>query len=73
MRIAEQCGFASEALAGSLRGDGLPFASASADIAARGVPCFVFDDRLQVVGAQPAEALLEAMQLAVSGLAEREA
>ena len=73
LRIAEQCGFAPEALAGSLRGDGLPFVSASADIAGRGVPSFVFDDRLQVVGAQPAEALLEAMHLAVSGLAEREA
>ncbi|MGF6395625.1 DsbA family oxidoreductase [Pseudomonas plecoglossicida] len=66
LRIAEECGFAPHALAGSLRGDGLPFASASAEAAGRGVPCFVFDDRLQVVGAQPVEALLEAMHLAVA-------
>lgn len=66
LRIAEECGFAPEALAGSLRGDGMPFVSASADIAGRGVPCFVFDDRLQVVGAQPVEALLEAMHMAVA-------
>jgi len=66
LRIAQACGFAPDALAGSLRGDGLPFVSASADIASRGVPCFVFDDRLQVVGAQPAEALVEAMHMAVS-------
>ncbi|MDD1959119.1 DsbA family oxidoreductase [Pseudomonas sp. 39004] len=66
LRIAEQCGFAPAAMAGSLRGDGRPFASASANIASRGVPCFVFDDHLPVFGAQPPEALLDAMQLALS-------
>jgi len=70
LRIAEQCGFKPAALAGSLRGDGRPFAGAGADIASRGVPCFVFDDHLRVVGAQPAEALLDAMQLALSGSIE---
>ncbi|MCX2685482.1 DsbA family oxidoreductase [Pseudomonas sp. DCB_AW] len=66
LRIAEQCGFTPAALAGSLSADGRPFISASADIASRGVPCFVFDDHLRVFGAQPAEQLLDAMHLALS-------
>lgn len=70
LRLAEQCGFSPAVLAGSLRGDGRPFASAGADIASRGVPCFVFDDQLRVFGAQPAEALLDAMQLALARAAE---
>lgn len=66
LRIAQACGFAPQALAGSLRGDGLPFVSAHPDMAGRGVPCFVLNDHLQVVGAQPAEALLEAMHMALA-------
>jgi predicted DsbA family dithiol-disulfide isomerase len=70
MRIAQECGFATDALAGSLRGDGLPFVGTGAGMAARGVPCFVFDERQQVVGAQSAEVLLDVMHKAASRLAQ---
>lgn len=69
LRIAEQCGFAPAALAGSLSGDGRPFISANRDIASRGVPCFIFDNHVRVFGAQPAEQLFEAMQRALSAAA----
>jgi predicted DsbA family dithiol-disulfide isomerase len=66
LAIAESCGFAPAELADSLRGDGSPFSGA---MPGNGVPYFVFDQRLALSGAQPAEALLETMQQALAGMA----
>jgi predicted DsbA family dithiol-disulfide isomerase len=58
--IARSCGFDADAMASFLQGDGDPYVGNEAG-AASGVPSFQFDRRLTVVGAQPAEALLGAM------------
>jgi len=58
--IAGSCGYAIDAVAQVLQGDGDPFVGNEAG-AASGVPSFQFDRRLTVVGAQPAETLLDAM------------
>ena len=57
--IARSCGVDAQIVADCLLGDASPYDSHPA--AASGVPSFQFDGRLQVVGAQPAEALLAAM------------
>lgn len=59
--IAESCGFAPVDLVDSLLGDGRQFMGDAAGMAANGVPYFVFDRRLALSGAQPAEVLLGAM------------
>jgi predicted DsbA family dithiol-disulfide isomerase len=58
--IAQACGFDADAMAAVLQGDGDPYVGNEAG-AGSGVPCFQFDRRLTVVGAQPAEVLLGAM------------
>ena len=58
--IAQACGFDADAMASVLQGDGDPYVGNEAG-AGSGVPCFQFDRRLTVVGAQPAEELLGAM------------
>ena len=63
--IAEDRGFAPAELVDSLRGDGRPFVGAAAGMVGNGVPCFVFDRQLAVSGAQPAEALVAAMDEAL--------
>ncbi|SEN54091.1 Predicted dithiol-disulfide isomerase, DsbA family [Pseudomonas sp. ok272] len=57
--IARSCGFDADAVADCLQGDASPFVGTCG--AANGVPSFQFDRRLTVVGAQPAQALLDAM------------
>lgn len=64
LAIAQDCGFEAAAVEDCLRGDGQAFVGNGAG-AASGVPCFQFDGRLTVVGAQPAEALLGAMHEAL--------
>lgn len=64
LTIAQDCGFEAAAVDDCLRGDGQAFVGNGAG-AASGVPCFQFDGRLTVVGAQPAEALLGAMREAL--------
>lgn len=70
LACAESCGFAAAELADCLRGDGSPFFSHAAAQAASGVPYFVFDRRLALSGAQPAEVLHGAM---LEALARRDA
>ena len=57
--IARSCGFDADAVSDCLLGDASPFDGFPG--ATNGVPGFQFDRRLTVVGAQPAEALLDAM------------
>lgn len=64
LAIAQDCGFEAAAVEDCLRGDGQAFVGNGAG-AASGVPCFQFDGRLTVVGAQPAEALQGAMHEAL--------
>ena len=66
LAIAAACGFEPVQLATSLRGDASPFVGADAGMGAHGVPYFVFDRRLAVAGAQPAEVLLGAMAEALA-------
>lgn len=61
LAIAADCGFEPAALQDSLRGDGQAFVGAAASLGTSGVPYFVFDRRLAVSGAQPAEVLLASM------------
>jgi predicted DsbA family dithiol-disulfide isomerase len=63
LAIAESCGWQTAALS-SLRSDGSPFVGGHAP--SGGVPYFVFDHRLAVSGAQPAEVLLGAMHKALA-------
>ncbi|ALI03426.1 DsbA family oxidoreductase [Pseudomonas sp. FW306-02-F02-AA] len=58
--IARACGFDADAMASVLQGDGDPYVGNEAG-AGSGVPCFQFDRRLTVVGAQPADVLLGVM------------
>lgn len=62
--IAQACGYPASDLADSVRGDATPFVGDDIG-AASGVPRFQFNGRASVVGAQPAEALLEAMTQAL--------
>lgn len=57
--IAESCGFHADAVADCLYGDARPFVDVPGPV--NGVPCFQFDRQVNVMGAQPAEALLGAM------------
>ncbi|MHC8354099.1 DsbA family oxidoreductase [Pseudomonas sp. LB3P81] len=57
--IAQSCGFDTGFVADCLYGNGEPFVGSPG--AAGGVPCFQFDRRVTVVGAQPAEALFGVM------------
>lgn len=60
---ARSCGLDSEVLLDCLKGDATPFAGSAA--ASSGVPSFQFDRRMTVIGAQPAQALLGAMNQAL--------
>lgn len=60
LHIARACGLEPAQVADCLRGDASPFIGAN-DRAADGVPCFRFNQRLRVSGAQPVEVLLQAM------------
>lgn len=60
LHIARACGLEPAQVADCLRGDASPFIDAN-DRAADGVPCFRFNQRLRVSGAQPVEVLLQAM------------
>lgn len=57
--IAQSCGFEAGFVADCLYGNGEPFVGSPG--AVTGVPCFQFDRRVTVVGAQPAEALFGVM------------
>ena len=61
MAIARDCGLQPAQVADCLRGDGSPFLGANA-YAADGVPCFRFNQRRMISGAQQAEVLLHAMR-----------
>jgi predicted DsbA family dithiol-disulfide isomerase len=61
--IARSCGVDTNVVLDCLKGDGTPF-EGSPD-ATSGVPSFQFDRRLTVIGAQPAQALLAAMNQAI--------
>ncbi|POF42758.1 disulfide bond formation protein DsbA [Pseudomonas laurylsulfativorans] len=63
LAIARSCGIDAEALVACLKGDATPF-EGSPD-ATSGVPSFLFDRRITVIGAQPAQALLGAMNEAL--------
>lgn len=63
LAIARSCGIDAEALADCLMGDATPFAGSPGG--SSGVPSFQFDRRMTVVGAQPAKALLRAMNQAL--------
>ncbi|MEX6504551.1 DsbA family oxidoreductase [Pseudomonas zhanjiangensis] len=62
LTIAATCGFEPAQLAACLRGDGSVFVADKPGLAGQGVPYFVFDRRLAVSGAQPAEVLLGAIE-----------
>jgi hypothetical protein len=59
LAIARSCGVAPDGVLDCLKGDATPF-EGSPD-ATSGVPSFKFDNRMTVIGAQPAQALLAAM------------
>jgi predicted DsbA family dithiol-disulfide isomerase len=61
--IARSCGVDTNVVLDCLKGDGTPF-EGSPD-ATSGVPSFQFDRRMTVIGAQPAQALLAAMNQAI--------
>ncbi|MNG28832.1 hypothetical protein D3C84_1141540 [compost metagenome] len=63
LAIARSCGIATDGLLGCLMGDATPFAGPPG--ATSGVPSFQFDGRMTVIGAQPAQALLGAMNEAL--------
>lgn len=64
LTIAEDCGYPREELAAVLCRDGSAFQASGEAVS--GVPYFVFDGRLQLTGAQPAERLVQGMQQALS-------
>ena len=63
LAIARSCGIDAQAVADCLLGDATPFAGSPG--ASGGVPSFQLDRRMTVVGAQPAVALLGAMNQAL--------
>ena len=63
LAIAQSCGIDPEKVADCLKGDATPFVGFSG--APSGVPGFQFNRRMTVVGAQPAQALLGAMNEAL--------
>jgi predicted DsbA family dithiol-disulfide isomerase len=73
LAIAEACGFDIAQLAPVLRGNGQPYFSATTSDRALSVPHFVFNDSLEVSGAQPAEVLLATMRQALAQQQERRA
>lgn len=68
LAIAETCGYPREDMARALYRDGRPFQLPG--VVASSVPHFVFDEQLQLSGAQPAELLLRGMRTAL-GMPER--
>lgn len=60
LAIAQASGFQAQALTDWLHGDGRPFTGRTK--ATRGVPSFHFNGHLQLIGAQPAQLLLDAMR-----------
>ncbi|RJG08969.1 DsbA family oxidoreductase [Pseudomonas cavernicola] len=73
LAIAESCGFQPAQLAPALRGDGRPYVAAQPGGLAQSVPYFVFNNRLALSGAQPAEVLHAAMLQALSQNLEQRA
>ncbi|VVP69765.1 hypothetical protein PS918_00999 [Pseudomonas fluorescens] len=63
LAIARSCGIDPEVVADCLKGDATPFDGFPGGTS--GVPSFQFDRRMTVVGAQPAQALLVAMNEAL--------
>lgn len=63
LAIARSCGIETDKVLDCLKGDGTPFDGSPG--ATSGVPGFRFDGRVTVVGAQPAQALLGAMNEAL--------
>ncbi|WP_349918277.1 DsbA family protein [Aeromonas veronii] len=64
--LAEQAGFALEALVSCLHGDGSPFSGIAEGPASQGVPSFVMGGGMTLSGAQPVEKLLASLRLAVA-------
>lgn len=73
LAIAEECGFEPAQLAPALLGNGQPYFAPPASDRALSVPHFVFNDRFEVSGAQPAEVLLATMQQALAQQQEQRA
>ncbi|TDF83913.1 DsbA family oxidoreductase [Pseudomonas sp. H9] len=65
LHIAKACGLNPAQVADCLRGDASPF-NADNDVAMNGVPCFRFNQRQTISGAQPAAVLLEVMREALA-------
>jgi predicted DsbA family dithiol-disulfide isomerase len=63
LAIARSCGVDTDSVLDCLKGDAAPFAGSPG--ATSGVPSFQFDRRMTVIGAQPAQALLGAMNEAL--------
>ena len=63
LTIARSCGVDTDAVLDCLKGDATPFEARPG--ATSGVPSFQFDRRMTVIGAQPAQALLGAMNEAL--------
>ena len=63
LTIARSCGVDTDAVLDCLKGDATPFDASPG--ATSGVPSFQFDRRMTVIGAQPAQALLGAMNEAL--------
>lgn len=68
--ICRSCGIDPETVADCLKGDGLPFGGFPG--AASGVPSFRFERSITVVGAQPVQALLGAMNEALKEVAREQ-
>lgn len=64
--VAAAAGFAPQALADCLSGNGRPFVGAASAQASQGVPCFVIDGVLTLSGAQPVEQLLATLRQALA-------
>ena len=63
LAIARSCGVDTDVVLDCLKGDATPFDGFPG--ATSGVPSFQFDRRMTVIGAQPAQALLGAMNEAL--------
>jgi predicted DsbA family dithiol-disulfide isomerase len=66
LAIANECGYEPAQLAPTLRGSGQPYFAPGPNGMAQSVPHFVFNDGLEVSGAQPVEVLYAAMQQALN-------
>lgn len=64
LRLAQSCGFDPQVLARGVQDD-QPFVDPESGYAGQGVPAFVINKKLNLVGAQPPEEFLKVLQLAL--------